>query len=139
LHCIICSLVLQHVSARLKRGNLHGDLYNVCSICFQLTIKEFSHMIKIDVVIDYGCSTISCNKYSNKLWNLYVASQHMIRTWRWSRKCLRKFFLSRWHNTYQMLGEYYMHCAWIGSKHGGCVSNTVLSRWPIRSGRNMEN
>jgi len=27
-------------------------------------------MIKIDVVMDCGCSTISCNKYSNKLWNL---------------------------------------------------------------------
>jgi len=47
---------------------------------FNLTIKEFSHMIQIDVIIDNGLNTISCSKYSIKLWNLYVASQHMIRT-----------------------------------------------------------
>lgn len=33
-------------------GHLQGDLYNVCSLCFNLTIG-FSHTMKIDVVVYY--------------------------------------------------------------------------------------
>jgi len=35
-------------------GHLQEDVCNVCSLCFNLTIIEFSHVIKIGVVLGYG-------------------------------------------------------------------------------------
>jgi len=35
-------------------GHLQGDVYNVCSVYFNLTIIEFSHVIKIGVILGCG-------------------------------------------------------------------------------------
>jgi len=47
----ICWLVLQHVLADLI-GYCQGDIYNVCNVCFNLTIRVFTY--DVGVVVGYG-------------------------------------------------------------------------------------